>query len=248
MPKTPRKSPVKCPVERAGKTAGKTAAKSGEKSATTRATSASPAAAAIARTPEEDVLVATVRDRQRQMRLPVFVEEHGKTQPDTEDHRLWSAKLGQALGAASVPVALRQLGQMAKVHGATVEHSVGSLNLNADIAAVAGIGPRDQIESMLAVQMVALHNFAMRSLALATHPEQKMDWQALCANQAIRLLRSYREHLEALMRYRGKGQQHVTVEHVHVHQGGQAIVGVGTVAVPARECDRMQGGGDGPEN
>jgi hypothetical protein len=26
-----------------------------------------------------------------------------------------------------------------------------------------------------------------------------------------------------LQRYRGKGQQKVTVEHVHVHTGGQAI-------------------------
>ena len=31
--------------------------------------------------------------------------------------------------------------------------------------------------------------------------------------------------LEALNRHRGKGQQKVTVEHVHVHEGSQAIVG-----------------------
>jgi hypothetical protein len=31
--------------------------------------------------------------------------------------------------------------------------------------------------------------------------------------------------LEALNRYRGKGQQKVTVEHVTVNAGGQAIVG-----------------------
>jgi hypothetical protein len=30
--------------------------------------------------------------------------------------------------------------------------------------------------------------------------------------------------LDALNRHRGKGQQKVTVEHVHVHEGGQAIV------------------------
>jgi hypothetical protein len=40
--------------------------------------------------------------------------------------------------------------------------------------------------------------------------------------------------IEALNRHRGKGQQKVTVEHVHVHAGGQAVVG--TVEVP--------GGGD----
>lgn len=30
---------------------------------------------------------------------------------------------------------------------------------------------------------------------------------------------------EALSRYRGKFEQKMTVEHVHVYQGGQAIVG-----------------------
>ena len=32
--------------------------------------------------------------------------------------------------------------------------------------------------------------------------------------------------LEALDRDRGKGQQKVTVEHVHVQSGGQAVVGI----------------------
>ena len=31
--------------------------------------------------------------------------------------------------------------------------------------------------------------------------------------------------MDALGRHRGKGQQKVTVEHVHVNAGGQAIVG-----------------------
>jgi hypothetical protein len=44
-------------------------------------------------------------------------------------------------------------------------------------------------------------------------------------NLAVKLLRTYALQLEALARYRGKGQQKVIVEHVHVHSGGQAIVG-----------------------
>jgi hypothetical protein len=44
----------------------------------------------------------------------------------------------------------------------------------------------------------------------------------------MKLLRTYTAQLEALQRYRGKGQQKVTVEHVHVHSGGQAIVGAVT--------------------
>ena len=42
---------------------------------------------------------------------------------------------------------------------------------------------------------------------------------------AVKLLRTFALQVEALQRYRGKGQQKVTVEHVHVHAGGQAIVG-----------------------
>jgi hypothetical protein len=44
-------------------------------------------------------------------------------------------------------------------------------------------------------------------------------------NQANKLSRTYATLLDTLNRHRGKGQQKVTVEHVHVHEGGQAIVG-----------------------
>ena len=57
-------------------------------------------------------------------------------------------------------------------------------------------------------------------------------------NQANKLSRTYATLLEALNRHRGKGQQKVTVEHVHVHSGGQAVVGM--VETP--------GGGDRPKS
>src|SRR5258705_4197220 len=44
---------------------------------------------------------------------------------------------------------------------------------------------------------------------------------------------SYALLLDALNRHRGKGQQKVTVEHVHVHSGGQAIVGMVERGTPA---------------
>jgi hypothetical protein len=44
-------------------------------------------------------------------------------------------------------------------------------------------------------------------------------------SQANKLSRTYAVLLDALNRHRGKGQQKVTVEHVHVHSGGHAIVG-----------------------
>jgi hypothetical protein len=38
-------------------------------------------------------------------------------------------------------------------------------------------------------------------------------------------MRTFAYQTEALGRYRGKGEQKMTVEHVHVYRGGQAIVG-----------------------
>jgi hypothetical protein len=49
-------------------------------------------------------------------------------------------------------------------------------------------------------------------------------------SQANKLSRTYATLPEALNRHRGKGQQRVAVEHVHVHPGGQAVVG--TVETP----------------
>ena len=54
--------------------------------------------------------------------------------------------------------------------------------------------------------------------------------RVLCGNGSDEilgiLLRTFTTQMEALKRYRTGGQQKVTVEHVHVNEGGQAIVGV----------------------
>src|SRR6476646_7165090 len=56
--------------------------------------------------------------------------------------------------------------------------------------------------------------------------EQTFDGRRENLSQANKLSRTYATLLEALNRHRGKGAQKVTVEHVHVHAGGQAVVGV----------------------
>jgi hypothetical protein len=68
-------------------------------------------------------------------------------------------------------------------------------------------------------------------------PEQTLEGHRECLDQANKLSRTYAVLLDALSRHRGKGQQKVTVEHVHVHSGGQAVVGM--VGAP--------GGGSSPK-
>ncbi len=95
----------------------------------------------------------------------------------------------------------------------------------ATLAAMMGIAPRDEIEGMLAAQMVAAHHAAMECHRRSMHSDQTFEGRKENLNQANKLSRTYTLLLDALNRHRGKGQQKVTVEHVHVHQGGQAIVG-----------------------
>lgn len=95
----------------------------------------------------------------------------------------------------------------------------------AAIDAMISIEPSDAIEGMIATQMVGIHNMSMECMRRATLDGQTFEGRAMNLNQANKLSRTYATLVEALNRHRGKGQQKVTVEHVHVHEGGQAIVG-----------------------
>jgi hypothetical protein len=99
-------------------------------------------------------------------------------------------------------------------------------NLNELIPILYSIKPKDVLEGMLAVQMTGIHNVAMYCLGAALNEGQTFMGRDANINWATRLLRMFTAQMEALQKYRGKStQQKVTVEHVHVHQGGQAIVG-----------------------
>jgi hypothetical protein len=98
--------------------------------------------------------------------------------------------------------------------------------LTATVAALVGIGPKDELEGMMAAQLIAAHNAAMECYRRAMIGDQTFEGRRENLAQANKLSRTYAALLEALNRHRGKGQQKVTVEHVHVHAGGQAVVGV----------------------
>jgi hypothetical protein len=100
--------------------------------------------------------------------------------------------------------------------------------IRATIAAMSGMKPQDELEGMLIGQLIASHNAAMECYRRAMIGEQTFEGRRENLNQGNKLSRTYAALVEALDRHRGKGQQHVKVEHVHVHQGGQAIVGAVT--------------------
>lgn len=97
--------------------------------------------------------------------------------------------------------------------------------VNAVSAAMLDLAPRNTLEGMLSAQIVAVHNQSMECLRRASLEELSLELAIIYQNQAAKLMKTFIAQMEALKKYRTGGKQKITVEHVHVHQGGQAIVG-----------------------
>jgi hypothetical protein len=98
-------------------------------------------------------------------------------------------------------------------------------------AATGELAPQNATEAMLATQMIAAHDAALMFLNRATLDGQAFE--AIDANvaRATRLMRLFSDQVEVMQKLKGQTvQQKVIVQHVHVNEGGQAIVG----AVDAR--------------
>jgi hypothetical protein len=111
------------------------------------------------------------------------------------------------------------------------------------MALLAEFRPQTLAESLLAVQMVAVFQASTKLLASGVTGAQSLEHAEWKTRTATRLMRLYTEQLEMMIRLKGKStQQKVIVEHVHVHSGGQAIVGA--VRTQTRPKKQVGGGGE----
>mgnify|MGYP000417926937 CR=1 FL=1 len=97
--------------------------------------------------------------------------------------------------------------------------------LNSIMPLLLDIAPKDGLEGMLAVQMLATHNMAMEMAGRAMYSEQTVDGVDMNINRSTKLMRTFTTQLETLQKYRNKGKQTIQVQHVTVNDGGQAVVG-----------------------
>jgi hypothetical protein len=175
---------------------------------------------------EEKALAALgARRNRRNPAPPIKVSnEKGVTKlaPHHPDPTTGDLLLMEAIGTADpyfLDGLLRQLANVGTQGRAIDEHG-----LNFMLAVIKGIEPKDQVEAMLAAQMAAVHNatmtFARRLAHVETLPQQDSAERAF-----NKLARTFAAQVEALKRYRTGGEQKVTVQHVTVNEGGQAIVG-----------------------
>lgn len=96
---------------------------------------------------------------------------------------------------------------------------------NEHLAMMAELKPQDAFEGMLVSQMSVTYIQALDCMRMAADKKEYSKIYERLQNQGIKLMRLYNYQLETLDKHRNKGRQKMTVEHVHVHPGGQAIVG-----------------------
>jgi hypothetical protein len=123
-----------------------------------------------------------------------------------------------ATGLKDQDLAVVALNQMVYARGKVSEASEAYIN-----AAIA-FGCKNVAEVMMATHIIALHHQAVDLMAKAaamTHP----DLHKAYLNMALKLLRSFESLMETFQKCRRDGTYKMRVEHLHVHDGGQAIVG-----------------------
>ena len=178
-------------------------------------------------TPEEQVIVEAMAARIKEWAVTPRVkvsEKGGVVQflPDHPDFAVGHILLMEALGATELEFLNGLLRQLA--NAGSQGKSLDESGLNFMLSVVKGIEPKDQVETMLAAQMAAVHNATMTFARRLAHVEN-IPQQDSAERAFNKLARTFAAQVEALRRHRTGGEQKVTVEHVTVNEGGQAIVG-----------------------
>jgi hypothetical protein len=184
---------------------------------------------------------ARKRTKARAPRIAMHIEDRetgARVYPDHSDEEGHRYRLADTFGTRSLQFVysmLKGLGKATEDHSVSQDFSPGSsdeIAFNAALAVIDGVRPKDEIEAMLAAHM-AVTNIALLELvartrgAIAGHLYQGSGIKRLdiLGNLATKFMRTFAMQVEALARKRREGEQKVTVKHVHVHAGGQAVVG-----------------------
>ena len=193
-----------------------------------RQAEAKPVAAPYRPTPKEDRAIQALSHRRAaKPAAPRITVTHTKGKPaqiasDHPDPTTGGQLLMAALGTTSHAFAYGLLDQL--VEAGSKGSKADEDGINFMLAVIAGLEPKDEIEAMLAAQMAAVHRatltFARRLAHVENIPQQDSAERAF-----NKLARTFTAQMEALKRYRTGGEQKVTVQHVTVNEGGQAVVG-----------------------
>jgi hypothetical protein len=120
-----------------------------------------------------------------------------------------------AVGVVALDASNHRL-ELITAHGT----DVAALALDASDTVQAG----NSLEKMLAHQSAVLHDNAMRYVSKANLEQDPMH-SVRMMNLGVRLMETFQKSLLTLKRLRGTGEQRITIQHVNVTGGGQAVIG-----------------------
>jgi len=173
---------------------------------------------------ESDALVAQFARRKAKPPAPKLKISKHRVEVDHPEPAVGYTLLMGALGTTDTAFSNGIITHLANVSAKEDDTDANEAGLNFLLSMVKALAPKDEIETMLGAQMAVIHlatmTMANRLMHTSTLPQQDSAERAL-----NKLARTFAAQVEALKRYRTGGEQKVTVEHVHVHDGGQAIVG-----------------------
>jgi hypothetical protein len=168
-----------------------------------------------------NAIVAAQKKRSPRLRVVVTGKNAARTEVDHPDSVIGTAALMRALGTTDFDF---YSGLLSQLLNASKEREASESGTNFMLSVIKGIDPRDQTEAMLAAQMAAVHMASMTFARRLAHVET-IQQQDSASNAFNKLTRTFAAQMSALKEYRSKGEQKMTVQHVHVAGGGQAIVG-----------------------
>jgi hypothetical protein len=143
--------------------------------------------------------------------------------PDLESHR---KRLREAFGnTMSDEFVDVLLGKLAEALRPGPFDALEEATMNAALAIIHSMQPQSELQALLAVQIIAT---GFSGLRLLRQSQQQMteDFIDVYGNYAIKLLRLQNDMIQTFDRYRRGNKQTVEVRHVHIHSGGQGVVGI----------------------
>ena len=168
--------------------------------------------------------ISTASQNGSRARVSVTRTDRDTVQIGPENGKEWSSDILEAFGSRSPEFCQSALNALAEALGGA---RLTQTEMNAGLALAASIAPANEVEAALAVQMAGAHAGAMTAMRRAAGADT-LDQCETHARIAAKFMKAYRDHYAALNKARRSGAQTVRVEHVHVHDGGQAVVGAVT--------------------
>jgi hypothetical protein len=143
--------------------------------------------------------------------------------PDLEAHR---SALRQAFGnTLSDEFAEVMLGKLVTSLRPGPYDQLDAATLNAAIALIWSVTPQTELAALIAVEIVATGFAGLKFLRQSQHHMDEI-YIDVYGGFATKLLRLQVDLIQALDRLQRGNKQTVEVRHVHIHAGGQGVVGI----------------------